>query len=287
MTFSSLSSLSVALIIPAEKSSTSRPITIDHFPPSHTHGREKHISGGTPYSPPLGNTAMDTRLPFVPCTQSRMWSAIALAADIADESPRAWMTAAPRLCTVLMNAPSSHARSSVSRTASPSTLAWRTSGYCVDEWLPQMKTSSTLLRGFFAASATIDVARLWSSRVRAVMFSSGMAPPMASFKIAAFVFAGLPTTRHLTVGFACSFTATPCCLKILTFIPITSLRSIPCLRGNAPRKMMASASLKATAGSVVHVTPANSGMARSSSSIWTPLSMVNDGSMSRRRRATG
>ena len=39
----------------------------------------------------------------VPCHQSRMWSPMALAADIADDSLRALMTAAPRVCTVWKN----------------------------------------------------------------------------------------------------------------------------------------------------------------------------------------
>jgi len=37
---------------------------------------------------------------FVPCHQSRRWSQVALAADMALDSLRAWMTAAPLCCTV-------------------------------------------------------------------------------------------------------------------------------------------------------------------------------------------
>lgn len=48
--------------------------------------------------------------------------------------------------------------------------------------------------------AIIERARLWSRRVRHVMFFDGS--PDADARIAAFVFAGLPTTRHLTFGFA-------------------------------------------------------------------------------------
>ena len=41
--------------------------------------------------------------PPLPESQSRTWSTAALAADAAEESPRASMTAAPRLPTVGMN----------------------------------------------------------------------------------------------------------------------------------------------------------------------------------------
>eukprot|EP00001_Collodictyon_triciliatum_P191732 34320_6 len=52
---------------------------------------------GTP-EPSLG-MAMETHLPWVPRAQSRMCSMAALAAEAADEAPRALMTAAPRCCT--------------------------------------------------------------------------------------------------------------------------------------------------------------------------------------------
>ena len=44
-----------------------------------------------------------TQRPLVPSTQSRMWSIAALAAEAADDRPRASMIAAPRLPTVGMN----------------------------------------------------------------------------------------------------------------------------------------------------------------------------------------
>ena len=53
--------------------------------------------------------AIDTQSPSgVPCTHDRMWSTAALAADAADDAPRASMIAAPRLATVGMNVPSTH-----------------------------------------------------------------------------------------------------------------------------------------------------------------------------------
>ena len=43
---------------------------------------------------------MVTHLPWVPRAQSRMWSIAALAAEAAEDTPRAAMMAAPRLPTV-------------------------------------------------------------------------------------------------------------------------------------------------------------------------------------------
>ena len=45
----------------------------------------------------------------VPSVHERMWSTAALAADAADDAPRASMIAAPRLATVGMYVPSTHA----------------------------------------------------------------------------------------------------------------------------------------------------------------------------------
>ena len=53
------------------------------------------------------------------------------------------MIAAPRFCTVGMKVDSSQAWSLISgQTFWPSTSAWKRSGYCVAEWLPQ----TTILR---------------------------------------------------------------------------------------------------------------------------------------------
>ena len=63
----------------------------------------------------------------------------ALAAEAADEAPRASMIAAPRLATVGMKSLSSQAWSSTSSAAFwPLTSAWKRSGYWVAEWLPQI-----------------------------------------------------------------------------------------------------------------------------------------------------
>ena len=52
---------------------------------------------------------IDTQSPSgVPSAHERMWSTAALAADAADDAPRASMIAAPRLATVGMNVPSTH-----------------------------------------------------------------------------------------------------------------------------------------------------------------------------------
>ena len=90
----------------------------------------------------------------VPSAQSRTWSSAALAADAADDAPRASMIAAPRCCTVGMNSFSIHAWSTSSPAGLPSTCAWNTSGYCVAEWLPQIVMRVTDATGTptFAAS---------------------------------------------------------------------------------------------------------------------------------------
>ena len=80
-------------------SSMARPSTILYLPFSVVTGKPNMTSLGMPYSP-LDGTPMVTHLPLVPRAQSRMWSMAALAAEAADETPRASMMAAPRLPTV-------------------------------------------------------------------------------------------------------------------------------------------------------------------------------------------
>ncbi len=89
---------------------------------------------------------METCSPgLVPLNQSLMWFAMALAADMAEESPRASMIAAPLFWTVEMKSPWSHALSlwHASSAGLPWTVAWEASGNWVDEWLPQMITLCT------------------------------------------------------------------------------------------------------------------------------------------------
>ena len=78
-----------------------------------------------PYQPSDG-MPMVTHLPLVPRAQSRMWSMAALAADAADDRPRASMMAAPRLPTVGRNVSLFHTWSLIrSLTALPPTVAKR------------------------------------------------------------------------------------------------------------------------------------------------------------------
>ena len=82
---------------------------------------------------------MDTQSPSgVEPIQSRMHSTVALAAEAAEEAPRASMMAAPRLATVGMNSFSIQASFTRLVAFWPATSAWKTSGYWVEEWLPQM-----------------------------------------------------------------------------------------------------------------------------------------------------
>ncbi|MOA59663.1 hypothetical protein D3C78_1843400 [compost metagenome] len=69
---------------------------------------------------------MVTHSPLEPRAQSRMWSMAALAAEAADDRPRAAMMAAPRLPTVGRNTLAFHSWSLIiSLTDLPSTVAKR------------------------------------------------------------------------------------------------------------------------------------------------------------------
>ena len=66
-------------------------------------------------------TEEEVQDPEVPSTQSCTWS---MAAEAAEEAPRASMMAAPRLATVGMKSPSTQARSArMSVTGAPLTVA--------------------------------------------------------------------------------------------------------------------------------------------------------------------
>ena len=133
-------------------------------------------------------------------------------------------------------------------------------GYCVAEWLPQMTTLWTIAGDTcnrFASwpwiwkadagmtskrcdvesrhrerqpalckpcvvhcqNITMAVARFWSSRVSAVKFSRGMSGALV-IQMSALVFAGLPTTRTLTLRDATRFNDAPCWAKILRGQPL-------------------------------------------------------------------
>jgi len=109
---------------------------------------------------------------------------------------------------------------------------------------------------------------LWSNLVIAVKLSFGI--PLANVDaIKAFVFAGLPTTKTLTVLLALSPKALPYSIKILAFSFNKSALSIPGPLGLAPTNKAWSRSLKPVAKLSVTVTPANVGKAQSYNSIAT------------------
>ena len=95
----------------------------------------------TPYSPPERTTI--ERRPSLPFTQSRTWSIAALAADAADDAPRASMISAPRLPTRGMYSFSYQSMSTWSTARSPFTFALNRSGNIVGEWLPHTTRSWT------------------------------------------------------------------------------------------------------------------------------------------------
>ncbi|KAG1300942.1 hypothetical protein G6F63_016842 [Rhizopus arrhizus] len=69
---------------------------------------------------------MVTHLPWLPSTQSRTWSMAALAAEAAEDEPRASMIAAPRLPTVGMKVLAFHSWSLIaSAIDAPSAVAKR------------------------------------------------------------------------------------------------------------------------------------------------------------------
>ena len=70
----------------------------------------------------------------------------ALAADAAEDAPRAWMIAAPRLPTLGRYSFSYQAMSSTASTAlRPFTVALKRSGNIVGEWLPHTTRSAMSL----------------------------------------------------------------------------------------------------------------------------------------------
>mmetsp|Transcript_9169 Transcript_9169/g.31045 ORF Transcript_9169/g.31045 Transcript_9169/m.31045 type:complete len:250 (+) Transcript_9169:880-1629(+) len=225
-----------------------------------------------------------------PWKRSRRWSAIAQAADMADESLRAAMIAAPRFCTVVISSPLSQASSSglvsTSLSGLPSTVARVLSGYWVDEWLPQMTALRTELAGAPQRRASWAWRRLWSRRVRAMMFSLGIVGAALAARMAAFVLAGLPTTSTLQLGLPTLARALPWEAKMAQFLARRSARSMPSLRGKAPRSTATSAPARASSGSLVTMVLPSRGVRRSSSSRTTPFIASRAGGISRRCRFT-
>ena len=200
----------------------------------------------------------------------RTWSIAALAADAADERPRASMMAAPRLPTVGRNSPSSQASSPItSRAGLPPMRALVKSANIVGEWLPKMMMSSTSVIGTPAFWASWVRARFWSRRVIAVK-RSGPSRDAWAAAIMQFVLQGLPTTTTRASSEATSSMAVPCSTKILPLSVSSSARSMPGPRGLLPMRMHQSASAKASRGSSVSTMSARSGNAQSSSSMATP-----------------
>src|SRR5438045_1741226 len=157
-----------------------------------------------------------------------------LAAEAADEAPRASIMAAPRFATVGMNVFSIHERSSTWAAAlRPLTLQLKRSGYCVTEWLPQIVMRLTAVTGRPSFWAICVTARLWSRRVIAVN-CLGLMFGALFIAISALVLAGLPTTSTLTFFLALSDRALPCGLKMPPLAASRSERSMPALRGIAP-----------------------------------------------------
>src|SRR3546814_17351695 len=117
------------------------------------------------------------------------------------------MMAAPRLATVGMKSFSIQAWSPTTSAAFlPPISAWKTSGYWVAEWLPQIVIflMSLTLAPVFEASC--ELARLWSRRVSAENRSSGMSGALV-IAMSALVLAGLPVIPMRTSSAAAALSA--------------------------------------------------------------------------------
>src|SRR3954454_963572 len=240
------------------------------------------MPSSTPYWPPDRTTI--ERRPSAPSTQSRTWSIAALAADAADDAPRASMISAPRLPTRGMYSFSYQSMSTFSTARSPFTFALNRSGNIVGEWLPHTTRSwmsATLTSSFWASCAT---ARFSSSRVMAVNRSLGMSGALL-IAMSAFVFAGLPTTRIFTSSAAWALSASPCGLKIAPLASRRSARSMPFVRGRAPTRRATFTPSNALSRSSVTSTERSSGKAQSKSSSAVPSAAFTASGISSRRRS--
>ena len=101
-------------------------------------------------------------------------SITALAAEAADEAPRASITAAPRFWIVSTNFPFNQPWSEMtSGTGSPAMRALCASGYWVVEWFPHTATFEIADTGTLAFFASCVRARFSSRRVMANQRSAG------------------------------------------------------------------------------------------------------------------
>ena len=114
------------------------------------------------------------------------------------------MIAAPRCCTVVTNSPLRYSSSlTSSRTDLPPAVAWLTSGYWVDEWLPQMMQ--------FLTSETKHAGALGYLTERAVVVQAGQAGDVLLGDLGRIVgqdqrvgVGGVGHDHNLTSGLACS-----------------------------------------------------------------------------------
>ena len=144
------------------------------------------------------------------------------------------------------------------------------SGYIEFEWLPQTAICLMLATGLPVLAESWESERLWSRRSIAEKHL-GESEGADFMVIQALVLQGLPTTSTLTSRLATASSALPWTVKISPLALSSSERSMPLVRGRAPTRNAACASLKATIGSLEAIMSARSGKALSASSIITPL----------------
>ena len=195
--------------------------------------------------------------------------------------------AVPRAATVGMKSSTSQSVSAATSAPLRSPMrAWKMSGYCVAEWLPQMLTLLMSRTGAPVCAASCAMALLWSRRVSAVNRSAGTSGALAA-ATAALVFAGLPTTMTRMSSAATSLMTAPCSAKMAEFADSRSARSMPLERGFAPMRSPKSVPSNAARASSKMSTEVSSGNAPSCTSIAVPCAAETAWGSSRRRSLIG
>src|SRR3990172_2011672 len=159
---SSNNSASVSAILSFKTGSHLIPLTISTLPsPCERQGKEKMRPSLIPYGFSSEWRAIENHSPSgVGTISDLIVSMTALAAEAAEDFPRAAMTAAPLFCIALIKSCSSQRRSLItSVNALPEILTLRKSGTCVAEWLPQTVNCFTSATETAALLASMETAR--------------------------------------------------------------------------------------------------------------------------------
>lgn len=138
----------------------------------HLTGNDDHNPLGIPYYPLL-ITPIDTILLLLPKYQSLRWSTTAQAAENTELPPLTLIIYPPLFWTFGMNVFFNHYSFINFETGSLFTFMCFILGYWVGEWFPKTKIPDILDYYTDNFSAIWLIARLWSKRVRQVIFYGG------------------------------------------------------------------------------------------------------------------